>query len=148
MADVVEVDVSRLGRFTAESVQWLDVCAVRPNLLLEGPEAATFSVLLALEPHVRRPIVWKPNQARLDLPAANVGALVLPNVGRLDATEQARLLAWLEDPDLRAQVVSTSEHPLFSQVARREFDETLYYRLNVVLLHIDRRRKNREPLES
>jgi len=46
------------------------------------------------------------------------------------------LLAWLGGPEPRTQIVSTTEHSLFAVVARGPFNETLYYRLNIVLLRV------------
>ena len=51
--------------------------------------------------------------------------------------EQAELLRWLENSTDRKQVVSTTVQPLFPLVDRGLFDETLYYRLNVMLLSVD-----------
>jgi hypothetical protein len=138
MESTLDVVLAPPDRFRALSpVQWLNAGQARPNLLLEGAESATLAALLALKPHVRRPVLWRQNGAPLELPTGDVGALILPNVGALDASEQAALLAWIGGPGLRAQVVSTSPYPLFPLVMRRQFDEVLYYRLNVVLLHID-----------
>jgi len=93
----------------------------------------------------------------LELPTDECGALVIRNVSALDRHEQAALLRWLEGD--RKQVVATSVDPLFPLIARKRFDEALYYRLNVMLLRIDspgallieRRRRQRRasrPLQT
>ena len=48
------------------------------------------------------------------------------------------LLTWIDaSPDV--QIVSTTAYRLFALVARGRFDAALYYRLNVILLNVDRR---------
>ena len=61
------------------------------------------------------------------------GALILEEVSTLTTEDQTRLLAHL-DAGPRTQIVSTSEHSLFTLVVRGLFNAALYYRLNVVLL--------------
>jgi len=53
----------------------------------------------------------------------------------LNAGEQTRLRRWLDESP-RARILSKASTPLFSQVVRGLFDESLYYRLNVILLRI------------
>jgi hypothetical protein len=71
----------------------------------------------------------------LEFPTGECGALVVRNASALTSDEQAALSKWLDGH--RRQVVATTEHPLFPLIAEGLFDETLYYRLNVVLLRID-----------
>jgi hypothetical protein len=86
------------------------------------------------------PIVWKPPQAPLELPGSKPSALILENIAALSAEEQARLLAWLACHRTHTRVVSTTDRPLFAFVTRGDFDERLYYRLNVVLLQVGQSR--------
>jgi transcriptional regulator of acetoin/glycerol metabolism len=82
--------------------------------------------------------MWKPRGAAFEVPAGDVGALILQDVDGLSAQEQSRLLTWIDaNPDV--QIVSTTEYRLFALVARGRFDAALYYRLNVILLNVDRR---------
>jgi hypothetical protein len=106
------------------------------NVLLEGPAAATDAALLLLQPHLRDPLIRNPPHSPFELPEGMTGSLILRDVAALAAGDQARLLAWLRGPGLGAQVVSTTERPLFALVAQRLFDAALYYRLNVLLLHV------------
>ena len=108
------------------------------NVLLEGSEASTAAVLRVLAPHLRSPVVWLRSGARFELPCGNVGALILEDVDRVSEEEQARLLTWI-DATPGAQIVSTTAARLFTLVACGRFDPALYYRLNVVLLNVDRR---------
>jgi Sigma-54 interaction domain len=107
------------------------------SILLEGPEVSIDAVLSLLGPYLREPVTWSRLGTRLQLPADNCGALVLQNVSRLNRDDQARLLAWLNDPTHRTQIVSTTTTPLFPLVCSNQFDATLYYRLNVVRCPLD-----------
>jgi hypothetical protein len=107
------------------------------SILLEGPEISIEAVLSLLGPYLREPVTWSRLGTRLQLPADNCGALVLQNVSRLNRDDQARLLAWLNDPTHRTQIVSTTTTPLFPLVCSNQFDATLYYRLNVVRCPLD-----------
>jgi|KBSMisStandDraft_5_1062788.scaffolds.fasta_scaffold11977_8 hypothetical protein len=112
----------------------------RHNVLIEGPVEATGAALLQMQPHIPEPIVWKPPQAPLELPGSKPSALILENIAALSAEEQARLLAWLGCHRTHTRVVSTTDRPLFAFVTRGDFDERLYYRLNVVLLQVGQSR--------
>ena len=133
-------DVSLLpgrGLEMISTPEWVSLCAGRHNVLLEGSDESTQSVVLFLAPYLCRPVVWKPPLATVALPSGSCGALVLQNVGALSRPEQAELRRWLENSTDRKQVVSTSVEPLFPLVERGLFDEALYYRLNVMLLRLD-----------
>ena len=106
------------------------------NVLLEGPSAATDDVLLVLWPHLREPLVSNLAHAPLQLPDGPARPMILRNVAALTADDQTRLLVWLQGEGFGAQVVSTSERPLFALVAQGLFDAALYYRLNVLLLRV------------
>jgi Sigma-54 interaction domain len=108
------------------------------NVLLEGPAASTDAVLHLLAPHLRAPVIWKARGVPFECPAGDVGALILQDVDDLGAQEQSRLLAWIDERP-SAQIVSTTAYRLFALVARGRFDAALYYRLNVILLNVDRR---------
>src|SRR5579864_3807213 len=107
----------------------------RHNVLLEGPVAETNAVLRLLQPHLRAPIVWS-QPPHLELPSGNTGVLILRGVAALSAEDQTRLLAWTGGPGSHTHIVSTTERPLFAHVARGLFDDTLYYRLNMMLVRV------------
>jgi sigma-54-interacting transcriptional regulator len=107
------------------------------RILLEGPEISIEVVMSLLEPYLRKPITWNHRGTRLRLPSSNCGALVLHNVSELEADEQTRLGAWLNDSAHQTQIVSTTRRPLFRLVSANQFDERLYYRLNVVRCPLD-----------
>ena len=130
----VDTDLSLLDPYRTE---WASLRARRHNVLIEGPVAATHTVLRLLQPHIGKPILWKWPQARLELPSCEAGALILEDVSTLTAEDQTQLLTRL-DGGSHTQIVSTSEQPLFVLVERKLFNAALYYRLNVVLLRLDR----------
>jgi sigma54-dependent transcription regulator len=117
--------------------EWATLCAQHHNVLLEGSAAATDAALLLLHPHLRPPVTWCQPGAPVQLPNRDAGAIVLRDVGALSASDQARLLAWTRLSRSRTQIVSTTEGPLFALVVRGLFNETLYYRLNIMLLHVE-----------
>jgi hypothetical protein len=106
------------------------------NVLIEGPSRATDDVLLVLRQHLREPLVSNLSHAPLHLPAGAATPVILKNVAALTAHDQARLLGWLQREGFGAQVVSTTERPLFALVTQGLFDTALYYSLNVLLLRI------------
>jgi len=108
----------------------------QPNVLLQGPTIALDAATRLLWPSLGNPSIIDCSRAPLELPEAGTGALVLRDVAALSAGDQARLLAWLQGAGPRAQVISTTEQPLFALVTQGLFDATLYYRLNVLLLHV------------
>lgn len=110
--------------------------AARHHILLEGTEASTEAVLLALAPHLGAPVVRRPPGTTFTPPSGEVGAVILHSVDSLSASDQTTLLGWLADAGRRTRIVSTTVHSLFALVGRGLFDAQLYYRLNEVLLHV------------
>jgi hypothetical protein len=107
------------------------------NVLLEGPSAATDDVLLVLRTHLREALVSNLAHGPLHLPAGAARPMILRDVAALTADDQARLLVWLQGEGFGAQIVSTTERPLFACVQLGLFDAALYYRLNVLLLRVE-----------
>ncbi len=132
----IDADRSILPSSHLSMTAWLSICAARHNVLVQGDAVAIEAVLLRLEPHFRRPVVWNAPEEPLTLPTGG-GTLVLQNVAVLPANDQARLCEWLADGGAVSQVISTNATPLFPLVERGLFDATLYYRLNVVFLRLD-----------
>ena len=114
---------------------WLSVCVHQHSTIFEGPEEATESMLMLLQPYLRTPTLWRRAPLPLEFPTGECGALVLRNVSALDRDHQAALLRWLEAGP--KQVITTTTRPLFPLIASGLFDEALYYRLNVMRLNID-----------
>jgi hypothetical protein len=112
---------------------WQLLVTTRPNTLLEGPHEATDAIVgeameWLAEPHA----TWTGAPERGDRPAT----LVVRAVSALDRDQQKALLAWLDAPGDRIQVISTTTDPLYPLVDRGAFLPNLYYRLNVLLLDV------------
>jgi sigma-54-interacting transcriptional regulator len=113
--------------------EWHLLVTARPNALLEGPPEATDAILgeameWLAEPHA----TWSGAPLSNDRPAT----LVVRSVSALDGDQQRALLAWLDAPGDRIQVISTTTDPLYPLVDRGAFLPNLYYRLNVLLLDV------------
>lgn len=131
-----KLDSAPLLAFSFRStVEWR---SPRHNVLLEGSEPSTLAVLRLLQPHLPEPVIRKERGSPLHLPAGDIGALILEEVSELSGDEQVRLLAWI-DRGAHTQIVSTTERHLFTRVSRGFFDAALYYRLNVIVVELDRR---------
>ena len=102
------------------------------NLLLEGPNDWTESMLRCLAPLLRVPVRWTTGHALPTLPAWESGSLVVEDIGELQLDDRARLFEWMNEG--RRRVISTTVHSLFAAVVQGAFDEALYYRLNVIRL--------------
>ena len=136
---MVDVDASEPQSSSLPSTaEWSCICTGRHNVLLEGPRACTDAVLHLLKPYLGESVTLKRSGAPLELHTSMRGALVVHDISAFSGPEQDRILGWLDDPHSRTQVVCTTTEPLFPLVERGLFDETLYYRLNVILLHLKR----------
>lgn len=131
-------DAERTATFSLVSTpEWCSVRTWRHNVLLEGSQISTEAVLLLLGPSLRDPVAWRRSGALFQIPRETSGALIVQGIAELSRTEQSRLLMWMNESSHAKQVVATTTNPLFPLVARGQFDEILYYRLNVVLLRVD-----------
>jgi two-component system response regulator GlrR len=88
---------------------------------------------------------------------ANGGTLFLDEIGDMPLVLQAKLLRVLQEFKIRpvgtsrtipidVRIISATHHDLEQMVERREFREDLYYRLNVVPLHIPDLKQRREDI--
>jgi DNA-binding NtrC family response regulator len=62
--------------------------------------------------------------------------MILHEVGMLEGDDQLRLLEWLETRPRRVQIVSTTSSPLMPKVEAGTFNDSLYFRLNVVRIDL------------
>ena len=115
----------------------------RHNILLEGAVASTNAVLDLLVPRLGKPVVWKRRGEPFALPTGEIGTLVLEDASNLDCDSQSQLRQWLDDVNPCPRIVCTTARPLFGLVVSGLFDVDLYYRLNVMLLHVDIRHQAR-----
>ncbi|MEX1033035.1 MAG: sigma 54-interacting transcriptional regulator [Cellvibrionaceae bacterium] len=89
--------------------------------------------------------------------AANQGVLFLDEIGDMPLSLQAKLLRVLQDKTIRpvggtqnraidVRVVSATHRHLLAAIQKGEFREDLFYRLNVVNLHLPSLRERREDI--
>ena len=109
----------------------------RTNVLVVGSSEATRIVLDLLRLDLRGPVLkWRPGQP-LELPTRGRAAtMVLEDLTRLTEEEQGRMVGWLEEIKGQVRVVSTTAVPIWPCVARGEFNDVLYYRLNTVYVDV------------
>jgi hypothetical protein len=115
----------------------LDVCfATRANLLVIGPDDITAMLLDTVRPHLEPPVAIQRGGQPLALPAGPVGTLILNNVWSHTLAEQAELNEALHGRLGHTQVISTSPICLMPMLRDGRFLETLYYRLNTILVDV------------
>jgi transcriptional regulator of acetoin/glycerol metabolism len=109
----------------------------RVNLLLTGTADLIQLALLHFIPSLCGPVeIWTP-QGHLQLPPpTEAGTLILRDVDALPAFDQVRLLKWLELPNLRTRVISTTTTQLRACVDAGSFDSALFFRLNVACVDL------------
>lgn len=91
------------------------------------------------------------------LEEAGSGSVLLDEIGEMDPRLQAKLLRVLQEREfqrigsndtlqLRARIVAATNRDLEGEIAAGNFREDLYYRLNVVVIHIPPLRERREDI--
>ncbi|HET7695633.1 MAG TPA: sigma 54-interacting transcriptional regulator [Vicinamibacterales bacterium] len=109
----------------------------RVNLLLTGTDDLIQLALLHFIPTLCGAVeIWTPNSALQLPPPTQAGTLILRGVEALPAFDQFRLLKWLEEPNLRTRVISTTSAQLRACVEEGSFDRALYFRLNVACMDL------------
>jgi len=107
----------------------------RVNLLLMGRAEIVRPMVDALAARFHQPVgTWSPGERLVLPPAERTGTMVINDVGALGLQDQIQLLEWLGSACGRTQVVSTTPAPLLPRVESGKFIDTLYYRLNTVLV--------------
>lgn len=88
---------------------------------------------------------------------ADGGTIFLDEIGSMSATLQARLLRVLQEREVRrvgdnipypvnVRVLAATHEPLEKKIKEGEFREDLFYRLNVISLHLPSLRERREDI--
>jgi Sigma-54 interaction domain len=108
-----------------------------PNLLIVGKESAVAPTVLALMSDFYRNVYrWPEVPDGIDSGVDTT--LIVSEVGCLTSVSLDRLVQWLDTSLARVQIVSTSSTSLLERVQAGAFPASLYYRLNTVLLAVDR----------
>jgi hypothetical protein len=132
----MEAVMNPLAHFGMCLSDWRALHAMRPNLLMRGPDAATDGAIQALGPALGTPIHrWRADMP-LPVPAHSQEMLLLRNLIALDGERQTKLSRWLEATGGRVQVVSTTPVPVYPLTRRGLFLASLYYRLNVMCIDV------------
>jgi hypothetical protein len=117
--------------------EWHAVRSAGVNLLIAGPREVTRSVVTALQPQLRQPVIALEAGNMVTLPTEGQAlTLVLHDISKLGSSDQDRLLAWLECPATRVQVISTTAKPILPLIEAGGFLASLYYRLNTVCVDV------------
>jgi hypothetical protein len=120
---------------SARHTEWAILRTSPANGLLVGAPRLTHAAVACFEKGVRHPFVWWSHDQSTDVPELTTGTLVVGQVDRLDASQQAQLLQWI-DLHSSVQVLALAPASLFERVARGRFSTELYYRMNTVLVEM------------
>ena len=121
----------------AANADLLVVSTPRVNLLLTGTADLIQLALIQFIPSLCGAVeIWTPGSHLQLPPPAQAGTLILRDVEALPAFDQHRLLKWLELPNLRTRVISTTTAHLRSRVDIGAFDSALFFRLNVACVDL------------
>ncbi len=136
MTQEPSVSMMRAGKgLTAE--EWRIVRVAPVNMLLVDPDGLAAMVVDAIWPDLCQPIeVWHPASGQALPRAGCAGTLIVQDVDTLPRDDQRAMCDWLEMAAGRTRVVSTTRQPLFPLVAAGTFEESLYYRLNILCFEV------------
>jgi sigma-54-interacting transcriptional regulator len=114
----------------------IDACSLAQNganALIIGDQLAVLRVLGIVWPSLKKSVRWVEG-TRMSLPRECGGTLILEEGDRLSERDQTDLLGWLNDHGRSVRVLTTASRPLFPLVEAGSFLDSLYYRLNHVLI--------------
>jgi hypothetical protein len=117
----------------------------RPHTLLVGSREGTDAILGVLRSRFIPPIrvfdcamgAARPGMLDMLDVLFRARTIILRNVDALDGCGQRALMARLDAPDARLQIISIADQPPFELVQRGRFLDGLYRRLSVVHLWLD-----------
>jgi transcriptional regulator of acetoin/glycerol metabolism len=111
--------------------------ATRLNLLLINADGVIQNLVESFLLDRREPTaIWRPGNRLILPPVARSRTMILHDVGDLPLEDQHRLATWLEGAGRKTQIVSTTPRPLLPCVEAGTFNDTLYYRLNMVCVDV------------
>ena len=113
----------------------------RPNLIVECGAGDADDVLRQFQLVCDAPVHSCRLPGALDLPAGAAGTLLLHDVAALTISQQVMLFDWLQHRRGDMQVVSVTGIRLMDLVRDGRFLEGLFYRLNIISLTAQRRRR-------
>ena len=146
--EVLARAIHRMSPRSANSFTAIN-CAAIPEQLLESE----------LFGHVRGSVTGATNDRAGIFESSDGGTLLLDEIGDLPLGLQAKLLRVLEDGQIRrvggrdnrcvdVRVIAATSKDLERAVERNEFREDLFYRLNVVRLHLPPLRDRKEDIPA
>lgn len=111
------------------------------NVLLVGAEPTLTELVCSFWSTFDEPIMIRRSADPLQLPLGSeaIGTLIIHGVETLTDREQQDLRDWLVVRNGRTQVVSTASASLLPMVEAGAFNDSLYYRLNVVCIDLTTR---------
>jgi hypothetical protein len=110
--------------------------SIGSNLLVRGEKSATAATVVALSADLSAPLVTWTAGTDTPLPQVDRGTIILQDVDRLDVDAQRTLLDWLDESRGRVRVISTARSDLFDLVIAGAFLDSLYYRLNTIVVDV------------
>jgi hypothetical protein len=108
------------------------------SVLLIGPRDLAEEFLAPLMPSLTSPVVYL-DAANPAFPNNSCGTLILRDVERLAPLHQDQFLEWLNARHEITCIIALSPRSLFPRVQVGAFSEQLYYRLNTVIVELNRR---------
>jgi DNA-binding NtrC family response regulator len=107
-----------------------------PHLLLDCSQVEVQCVLFGLEQWGARPFTHCKLPGPLTLPRVRRGTLLIEAPESLSLAQQVALYDWMTPASPGLQIISLTSARLDDLLARGEFLECLYHRLNVVRLDL------------
>ena len=108
----------------------------RANLLVIGADDVVGELVTSVWPSLAAPVCVRRRGEPLHLAPASIGTIVVHDVDTLSPPEQRALYQWINGATGRPRIVSTASQSLLPVLEAGAFDQDLYYRLNVVTLHL------------
>jgi hypothetical protein len=108
------------------------------SVLLIGPRDLAEEFLAPWMPSLTSPVVYL-DPANPAFPNNSGGTLIVRDVERLAPLHQDQFLEWLNAQHEITRTIAISPRSLFPRVQVGAFSEQLYYRLNTVIVELNRR---------